>query len=110
MPEIDIPIGATVKFDLDLVFIPINTVMGAPVLSTVTFFNPAAVTPANTHMLSEWNDFITNANCVSAIFIQRVRRNASGAGSDTFAGNVWLLGVDWHFQTDWPGGTKVEYP
>lgn len=111
-PSINIPIGATVKWQWEYVMVPVGGVVpGVTITMNQTFVNAVAVTPALTALITEFGPFALPAGAgVSTIILQRVTRISSGVGADTFAGDCFLLGVDWHYQTLWPGGTAVEFP
>lgn len=111
-PSINIPIGATVKWQLEYVLVAVGgTVPGATTTLNGTFVNNVAIVPALTAIVFEFGLLpLTTPYGPSTIILQRLTRVSSGGGADTFAGNCWLLGVDWHYQSLWPGGTAVEFP
>lgn len=107
MPTVNVLPAHTINLQWIYFWIPIGALKPAAVTLQILF--TGLTIAANTHHIFEFGQIYPTGEPVSAIVVSRFSRR-SLAGGDSYPGNLWLLGIDWHYQTDWPGGTIQEFP
>jgi len=93
IPEASVPNGQTISFELQYFTSTPNAVVSATTNITSTW-TAATVTATNYHCITTGTEIDGSALEAPSILSCRMHRTAT----DTFGGNVMLLGTDFHFQ------------
>ncbi len=108
IPSIDVPIGATIKWQIEYIRARTGFVIPGVSASETMTYTRGYLIPAGMVVFASFSPISAADFGISDIFLMRLSRISSGGAADTYLGDCWLAGFDFHIQVANAGGSLRE--
>ena len=95
-PTTEISNGETVVFNLEYLWTNVGDVLPTDTTEDQVTYTSSGATPAKTHKMTNLTAIAGTGMGVSSILLCRV----GGDATSTFAGDIFIIGIDFHIQID----------